>query len=105
MAFPENFAGIQKYHYRRSTPMNRVRSILWEEHRLKAVQQEFRPFRGAQVLQYLHRANNAPLDKNAINLAEIPVFERCFKYGTSPDYIPKKIKETPEMIVSVKLYA
>ena len=72
---------------------------------MKAVQQEVRPFRGAQVLQYLHRANNAPLDKNAINLAEIPVFERCFKYGTSPDYIPKKVKETPEMIVSVKLYA
>ena len=59
----------------------------------------------SRILQCLHRANNAPLDKNAINLAEIPVFERCFKYGTSPDYIPKKIKETPEMIVSVKLYA
>ena len=65
----------------------------------------FRPFPDAQVPLFLHRANNAPLDKNAINLAEIPVFERCFKYGTSPDYIPKKIKETPEMIVSVKLYA
>ena len=63
------------------------------------------PSQGAPVLLYLHRANNAPLDKNAINLAEIPVFERCFKYGTSPDYIPKKVKETPEMIVSVKLYA
>ena len=63
------------------------------------------PFPNAPVLLHLHRANNAPLDKNAINLAEIPVFERCFKYGTSPDYIPKKIKETPEMIVSVKLYA
>ena len=65
----------------------------------------FLPFRDEPVPHYLHRANNAPLDKNAINLAEIPVFERCFKYGTSPDYIPKKIKETPEMIVSVKLYA
>lgn len=53
----------------------------------------------------LHRANNALLDKNTIKLAEIPVFERCLKYGTSPDYIPKKVKETPEMIVSVKLYA
>ena len=59
----------------------------------------------AYMMMCLYRANNAPLDKNAINLAEIPVFERCFKYGTSPDYIPKKIKETPEMIVSVKLYA
>ena len=65
----------------------------------------FQQFQDVQALLYLHRANNAPLDKNAINLAEIPVFERCFKYGTSPDYIPKKIKETPEMIVSVKLYA
>ena len=62
-------------------------------------------FRPAGLPTCLHRANNAPLDKNAINLAEIPVFERCFKYGTSPDYIPKKIKETPEMIVSVKHYA
>ena len=72
---------------------------------MKAAKQANRLFPDAPVPLYLHRANNAPLDKNAINLAEIPVFERCFKYGTSPDYIPKKIKETPEMIVSVKLYA
>ena len=72
---------------------------------LQAVEQLLPQSPYAQVLPFLHRANNAPLDKNAINLAEIPVFERCFKYGTSPDYIPKKVKETPEMIVSVKLYA
>lgn len=28
-----------------------------------------------------------------------------FEVWNHPDYIPKKVKETPEMIVSVKLYA
>ena len=58
-----------------------------------------------QAPRYQYRVPNAPLDENALKLAEILVFERCLKYGTSPDYISKKVKETPEMIVSVKLYA
>lgn len=91
--------------YLHNIPTNQAYSIRQVQHCCLIALQEFRQFLSGQALQYLHRANNAPLDKNAINLAEIPVFERCFKYGTSPDYIPKKIKETPEMIVSVKLYA
>ena len=41
---------------------------------------------------------NAPLDKNALKLAEIQVFERCLKYGTSPDYndAVEEIKENIE---------
>ena len=93
------------HHYPHSIPSYPSSSIPLHTLRQIAVLPEFLLFPNAPVPQRLHRANNAPLDKNAINLAEIPVFERCFKYGTSPDYIPKKIKETPEMIVSVKLYA
>ena len=54
---------------------------------------------------YLHRVFNAPLDKNALKLAEIQVFERCLKYGTSPDYTRKKKAEEPEMILNIKLAA
>lgn len=100
-----NFADIHLHRCRRSIASFRAQTILWAEHLCKAVKLKNLLFLNEQVPRYLHRANNAPLDKNAINLAEIPVFERCFKYGTSPDYIPKKVKETPEMIVSVKLYA
>ena len=91
--------------YPRNIPNCPSSSSPLHTHRQKAVWQAYQPSQGDPIPQHLHRANNAPLDKNAIKLAEIPVFERCFKYGTSPDYIPKKIKETPEMIVSVKLYA
>ena len=100
-----SFEGIPMHRCRRSIPMNPSRSILLAVDLWIIEPPTCRPFQDALILRYLHRANNAPLDKNAINLAEIPVFERCFKYGTSPDYIPKKVKETPEMIVSVKLYA
>ena len=70
-----------------------------------AVLPEFRPSPNDLTPQYLYRNQNAPFDKNDIKLTEIPVFERCLKYGTSPDYIPKKNKEKLEMIVNVKLYA
>ena len=63
------------------------------------------PSRDGQVLQCLHRVPNAPLDKNALKLAEIQVFERCLKYGTSPDYTRKKKAEEPEMILNIKLAA
>jgi hypothetical protein len=48
---------------------------------------------------------NAPLNENALKLAEIQVFERCLKYGTSPDYTRKKKAEEPEMILNIKLAA
>ena len=54
---------------------------------------------------YLHRVPNAPFDENALKLAEIPVFERGLKYGTSPDYTRKKQAGEPEMILSIKLAA
>lgn len=62
-------------------------------------------FVGNYLRMYLYRVNNAPFDKNAIKLAEIPIFERCLKYGTSPDYVRKNKATTPEMIIDVKLYA
>ena len=58
-----------------------------------------------EIPQFLHRVLNAPLDKNALKLAEIQVFERCLKYGTSPDYTRKKKAEEPEMILNIKLAA
>lgn len=58
-----------------------------------------------RVPRCLHRVFNAPLDKNALKLAEIQVFERCLKYGTSPDYTRKKKAEEPEMILNIKLAA
>ena len=61
--------------------------------------------RDDQVLQFLHRVPNAPLNENALKLAEIQVFERCLKYGTSPDYTRKKKAEEPEMILNIKLAA
>jgi len=48
---------------------------------------------------------NAPFDKNDIELAKTPVFMRCCKYGTSPDYVKKRTSSTPEMMVGLKLYA
>ena len=65
----------------------------------------FPPFPCAQVLPCLHRVPNAPLNENALKLAEIQVFERCLKYGTSPDYTRKKKAEEPEMILNIKLAA
>ena len=65
----------------------------------------FPPFPNDRVPQYLHRVPNAPLDENALKLAEIQVFERCLKYGTSPDYTRKKKAEEPEMILNIKLAA
>ena len=56
-----------------------------------------------QALLYLHRVLNAPFDENTLKLAEIKVFERPVKYGTSPDYKRKKQATEPEMIVNVKL--
>ena len=72
---------------------------------MRAELQALQPFPDDLILRYLYRNQNAPFDKNDIKLTEIPVFERCLKYGTSPDYIPKKNKEKLEMIVNVKLYA
>lgn len=57
------------------------------------------------ILPCLHRVPNAPLNENALKLAEIQVFERCLKYGTSPDYTRKKKAEEPEMILNIKLAA
>ena len=54
---------------------------------------------------WVHRVQNAPFDKNNIELAKTPVFMRCFKYGTSPDYVRKRTSDKPEMMVGVKLYA
>ena len=70
-----------------------------------AVLPEFRPSLNDLTPQYLHRVPNAPFDKNALKLAEIQVFERCLKYGTSPDYTRKKKAEEPEMILNIKLAA
>ena len=72
---------------------------------MPAVKPMFLPFQDEQALLYLHRVLNAPLDKNALKLAEIQVFERCLKYGTSPDYTRKKKAEEPEMILNIKLAA
>lgn len=58
-----------------------------------------------QVLQYLHRVPNAPLDENALKFAEIQVFEKCLKYGTSLDNERKKQVDEPEMILNIKLAA
>jgi len=48
---------------------------------------------------------NAPFNENTLKLAEIQVFERCLKYGTSPDYTRKKQENEPEMILNIKLAA
>ncbi len=74
-------------------------------HSLQAVLSMNQQFQGGQVLLSLHRVPNAPFDKNALKLAEIQVFERCLKYGTSPDYTRKKKAEEPEMILNIKLAA
>ena len=60
---------------------------------------------GVLIIYCLHRVPNAPLNENALKLAEIQVFERCLKYGTSPDYTRKKKAEEPEMILNIKLAA
>lgn len=57
------------------------------------------------ILLCLHRKHNAPFDKNNIKLFEVPVFERCKKYGISENRIAKRTSPNPEMIVDLKLYA
>lgn len=74
-------------------------------HSLQVVVLSYQLSQGAQVLLFLHRVPNAPFDKSALKLAEIQVFERCLKYGTSPDYTRKKKAEEPEMILNIKLAA
>lgn len=58
-----------------------------------------------QVLLFLHRVPNAPLNENILKLAEIQVFERCLKYGTSLDNERRKQVDEPEMILNIKLAA
>jgi len=48
---------------------------------------------------------NAPFDTNDFKLFEVPVFERCQKYGTAENRITKRTSLNPEMTVWLKLYA
>lgn len=53
----------------------------------------------------LHRKHNAPFDANDFKLFEVPVFERCKKYGIPENRITKRTSPNPEMMVGLKLYA
>lgn len=53
----------------------------------------------------LYRKHNAPFDSNDFKLFEVPVFERCKKYGIPENRITKRTSPNPEMMVGLKLYA
>ena len=99
------FAGIQSFRYRHNIPRTEAFSSHREWYRYLTAKQVNLQFQGVRVLLCLHRVPNAPFDKSALKLAEIQVFERCLKYGTSPDYTRKKKAEEPEMILNIKLAA
>lgn len=93
------------HHYLHNIPKSPSHSTLSEVHLSKAVQQASRQFPNAPALLYLHRKHNAPFDANDFKLFEVPVFERCEKYGTPKSRITKRTSPNPEMMVGLKLYA
>ena len=52
---------------------------------------------------YPHPLQTAYFDENAVKLAEIQVFEHCFRHGTSLDYKRKYRSTEPEITLTVKL--
>lgn len=62
-------------------------------------------FWGILNTMYPYLIENDDTEKNGIQLAEIPVFERCRKYGTSPQKSSIRTSEQPEMTVGINMYA